>query len=198
MNREELQKVHDALSLLNSMVNCGDQHSSSSVNMTQAAFAILRKPLPPAEGAEAILHRHIDKQSMDELSVNVWPDMLEAMHEFAAQPQPTAEGAEEILESLIESLGEPDNSIHDHSYEIRPLTVNGKCEWWMFHNGVGSGEPLAQWLNKFATLHAQRIADKMVAENLVEFGNMIRDEPNGDIAALAEYFIRTINLKSRG
>lgn len=48
MNREELQKVHDALSLLNSMVNCGDQHSSSSVNMTQAAFAILRKPLPPA------------------------------------------------------------------------------------------------------------------------------------------------------
>jgi hypothetical protein len=80
--------------------------------------------------------------------------------------EPTAEGAEEILASLVESLGEPDNSVTDHSYQIRPLTVEGKREWWMFHNGVGSGEPLAQWLSKFATLHAQKIADKMVEERL--------------------------------
>ena len=77
---------------------------------------------------------------------------------------PPAEGAEEILASLVESLGEPDNSVTDHSYQIRPLTVEGKREWWMFHNGVGSGEPLAQWLSKFAILHAQKIADKMVEE----------------------------------
>lgn len=88
--------------------------------------------------------------------------------EHVEQPQPTAEGAEEILASLVESLGEPDNSVTDHSYEIRPLTVEGKREWWMFHNGVGSGEPLKQWLGNFATLHAQKIADKMVSERLRE------------------------------
>jgi len=80
---------------------------------------------------------------------------------------PPAEGADEILASLVESLGEPDNSVTDHSYQIRPLTVEGKREWWMFHNGVGSGEPLAQWLSKFASLHAQKIADKMVGEKWI-------------------------------
>lgn len=89
------------------------------------------------------------------------------MQEFAAQPQPTAEGAEEILESIVESLGEPIN-IHNHIFEIRPYTVEHKTEWWIFHKEMGSGEPLAQWLNKFATLHAQRIADKMVSERLKE------------------------------
>jgi len=83
-------------------------------------------------------------------------------------PLPPAEGAEEILASLVESLGEPDNSVTDHSYQIRPLTVEGKREWWMFHNGVGSGEPLAEWLSKFAALHAQKIADKIVEERLRE------------------------------
>ena len=80
---------------------------------------------------------------------------------LAEHPLPPAEGAEEILTSLIKSLGEP-TKIHNHIYEIRPYTVEGKTEWWMFHKGVGSGEPLAQWLNKFATLHAQRLAEKMV------------------------------------
>ena len=87
---------------------------------------------------------------------------------LAEHPLPPAEGAEEILASLVESLGEPDNSVTDHSYQIRPLTVEGKREWWMFHNGVGSGEPLAEWLSKFAALHAQKIADKIVEERLRE------------------------------
>ena len=73
--------------------------------------------------------------------------------------------AEEIIESILESLGDPIN-IHNHAFEIRPYTVDHKTEWWMFHNGVGSGEPLAQWLSEFATLHAQKIADKMVSERL--------------------------------
>jgi hypothetical protein len=130
-----------------------------------ADIYLAEHPLPPAEGAEAFLRSH-KISGADFVYTTGFENMVELLREFAAQPQPTAEGAEDILASLIESLGEPDNSIHDHSYEIRPLTVNGKCEWWMFHNGVGSGEPLAQWLQNFATLHAQRIADKMVAEKL--------------------------------
>lgn len=180
---------------------CDEENSKTILNA-------LNPPLPPAEGADwypvakRVLNGFIDNvntyQDGDELYIK-YDTAIEAMREFelSMHEQPTAEGAEEILASLIESLGEPDNSIHDHSYEIRPLTVNGKCEWWMFHNGVSSGEPLAQWLSKFATLHAHRIAEKIVEEKLIEFGNMIRDEPNGDIPALAEYFMRTINLKSR-
>ena len=71
--------------------------------------------------------------------------------------------AEEIIESILESLGDPIN-IHNHAFEIRPYTVDHKTEWWIFHKEVASGEPLAQWLSKFATLHAQKIADKMVSE----------------------------------
>jgi len=87
--------------------------------------------------------------------------------EHVEQPQPTAEGAEEILASIVESLGEPIN-IHNHVFEIRPYTVEHKTEWWIFHKEVSSGEPLAQWLSEFATLHAQKIADKMVSERLRE------------------------------
>ena len=81
--------------------------------------------------------------------------------------QPTAEGAEEIIESIVESLGDP-IYVHNHVFEIRPYTVEHKTEWWIFHKEAGSGEPLAQWLNKFATLHAQQIAEKMVEEKLRE------------------------------
>ena len=73
--------------------------------------------------------------------------------------------AEEIIESILESLGDPIN-IHNHAFEIRPYTVDHKTEWWIFHKEVSSGEPLAQWLSEFATLHAQKIADKMVGERL--------------------------------
>ena len=88
---------------------------------------------------------------------------------------------EKTNEWLAKSLGEPDNSIEDHSYEIRPQTVEGKREWWMFHNGVGSGEPLAQWLSKFATLHAQKIADKMKEANqfILDIAQMLGIETDG-------------------
>jgi len=105
-------------------------------------------PLPPAEGAEAILHRHIDKQSMDELSVNVWPDILEAMTEFAAQQQPTAEDAEEYIKR------------------------NHPQDW----------DDVPQWhideLNDFATLHAQKLADKMVEERLIHMTHRCNDLEN--------------------
>ena len=87
---------------------------------------------------------------------------------YAAQQKPSSSAtAEEIIESILESLGDPIN-IHNHAFEIRPYTVDHKTEWWIFHKEVASGEPLAQWLSKFATLHAQKIADKMVSERYPE------------------------------
>ena len=87
-------------------------------------------------------------------------DIPEAIRAYYA-PLPPAEGAEEILNKL---LGNPDDSINVNSYQIKPLMVDGKAEWWIVHHGVGSGEPLTQWLNEFATLHAQKIADKKYAD----------------------------------
>ena len=75
--------------------------------------------------------------------------------------------AEEIIESILESLGDPIN-IHNHAFEIRPYTVDHKTEWWIFHKEVASGEPLAQWLSEFATLHAQRLAEKIVEEKYAD------------------------------
>ena len=34
---------------------------------------------------EDILSKHVDKKSMDELSENVWPDIVDAMKEYALQ-----------------------------------------------------------------------------------------------------------------
>lgn len=151
------------------------------------------KPLPPAEGAEQIasdlsLTIGLLEAEIDSLKDAYKSDGLNSREYSSAilshktalkilkgntpprnQQQPTAEGAEEIL----------DRHLYDYPWQN-----------WSKKNALKA-------MQEFATLHAQRIADKMVAENLVEFGNMIRDEPNGDIAALAEYFIRTINLKSR-
>ena len=128
-----------------------------------ADLYLAEQPLPPAEGAEQekILTDFAEK--MNTAMVNNDPEFEQIVndHYFDLIEQPTAEGAEEIIDSIVESLGDPIN-IHNHAFEIRPYTVEHKTEWWIFHKEVSSGEPLAQWLSKFATLHAQKIADKMV------------------------------------
>ena len=99
----------------------------------------------------------------------------EEIREFLALPP--AEGAEEILEKYMQGN--------------QSISMEGKKS-----RRVAFGSAIRA-MREFATLHAQRLAEKMVEEKLIEFGNMIRDEPNGDIPALAEYFMRTINLKSK-
>ena len=129
-----------------------DYHRRNNYELQQAVNDILAlDALPPAEGAKKVQ----------------WSGYGELGNISQKPLQPTAEGAEEILASIVESLGEPIN-IHNHVFEIRPYTVEHKTEWWIFHKEVASGEPLAQWLSKFATLHAQKIADKMVSEKLRE------------------------------
>ena len=144
-----------------------------------ADLYLAKHPLPPAEGAEQRIRvRNILQDFYRRGEYELEQAEEDIMRLF--QPQPTAEGAEEILESIVESLGEPIN-IHNHIFEIRPYTVEHKTEWWIFHKEVGSGEPLAQWLQNFATLHAQRIADKMVEEKMRRaLINLLRDEQVAD------------------
>jgi len=71
------------------------------------------------------------------------PDLKRVLNEpVAAQQQPTAEGAEEFL--LAQRNGNDD-----------PITVAISKEGWIYKMVVKA-------MQEFATLHAQRIADKMV------------------------------------
>ena len=75
MKREELKTVHDALSLLNSMVNSGEQHSQTSRSIMELAFEILKNDsayasLSPAEGAEC-KHDYVYKIMADHTAADV-------------------------------------------------------------------------------------------------------------------------------
>jgi len=102
--------------------------------------------------AEEILHEHIDKESMDELSVNVWPDILEAMEAYAAQQK------SEIAQRcpVCGGNGMVPNGFYNTVTGIGSTTsiVPETCRSC---NGTGV---------IFAALHAQKIADKMVEERL--------------------------------
>ena len=56
--------------------------------------------------AEGILHKHINKEYLDELSGNIWSDMLEAMEEYAelkaSQSQPTKIYSEQDIKDEFE------------------------------------------------------------------------------------------------
>ena len=130
-------------------------------------LADLDSLFPPAEGAEQRIRvRNILQDFYRRGEYELEQAEEDIMRLF--QPQPTVEGAEEIIESIVESLGDP-TYIHNHVFEIRPYTIEHKTEWWIFHKEMGSGEPLAQWLNKFATLHAQKMTQENLREELIAY-----------------------------
>jgi hypothetical protein len=97
--------------------------------------------LPPAEGAEAIVKKYEDEYDFKFHWVQR-DRVIRMMREFAAQQQPTAEGAEKL-----------------------------SAKKYLADNGYGSGfnyttNQVAYLMQEFTTLHAQRIADKMVEERL--------------------------------
>ena len=196
------------------VIECSPEDGCQRCNEARVLVAALKNPSPSSATAEEILANHIDKESMDELSVNVWPDMLEAMTEFAAlqrKPQSTAEGAEAVIESRIKHF----NSNH-HTYEGKELRAaldtirrlvppenfatqqqppaegavkpyaymcpvccgNGLVPNGFYNTvtGIGSTTSITPETCRscngtgvvFFTLHAQKIADKMVSERLRE------------------------------
>jgi len=100
---------------------------------------------PPAEGAESAEAFIKRKHPQDWDEIPQWH--IDELNEFAAQQQPTAEGAEEILRKNC-------NTCYSRS--------TGEEEVWSSVSSVLIA------MQDFATLHAQRIADKMVSERLRE------------------------------
>lgn len=104
---------------------------------------ITNAPLPPAEGAEAIVKKYEDEYDFKFHWVQR-DRVIRMMREFAAQPQPTADGAEKL-----------------------------SAKKYLADNGYGSGfnyttNQVAYLMQEFTTLHAQRMAEKMVEERLRE------------------------------
>ena len=124
-----------------------DYHRRNDYELQQAMNDILAlDALPPAEGAEEILHKYVHTINSDGTSLVTFMGALKAMREFAAQQQPTAEGAEEIDDETI-------------AYAAEYQCGTPFSERWI---GFVKG---AKW---HRSLHAQKIADKMVSEMLRE------------------------------
>lgn len=107
-----------------------------------ADLYLAEHPLPPAEGATA---EEFLKGCEHDGSFIPVHEVIRLMNAFAAsqKQQPTAEGAEEILDGFnFMDLGEP---IQTGEFYYRSEVLEA--------------------MNKFATLHAQRLAEKMVEED---------------------------------
>lgn len=74
----------------------------SVINIIKQVLKMSKPKEQEKQTAEEILANHIDKESMDELSVNVWPDMLEAMEEYASQKYPTV--TDEEVKTYIDNM----------------------------------------------------------------------------------------------
>ena len=107
-----------------------------------------RVSLPPAEGAEDIRQlllgwEHYKRDHLRESeALDVEAILLSEYSQIAAQPQPTAEGAEEIL-------------LRQRNGEDKPITYAVGKGGWVY-------KMILRAMTEFATLHAQKLADKMV------------------------------------
>ena len=108
-------------------------------DVTLKAMELSETPLLPAKGVTAEEFLKGCKHDGSYIPVS---EVIRLMNEFAAQQQPTAEGAEEILTNL--------ETYYDFKFH------------WI------ERDRMIRAMHEFATLHAQKIADKMVGERLRE------------------------------
>ena len=134
-----------------------------------ADLYLAEHPLPPAEGAEQLIRvRNILQDFYRRGDYELEQAEEDIMRIFMQQP--TAEGAEEILDRLL----------RDYPWQH-----------WGRENALKA-------MQDFATLHAQKIADKMVEERLrEELGKFIKWYNSGYEQARKPHLIVKEYLKSR-
>ena len=94
------------------------------------------------------------KEEIENIVEQIYFDMEEWKSLALFQPQPTAEGAEEILEGVMVENG--------FTYVSFPAFVENESSIDVF-------DIACKAMTEFATLHAQRLAEKMVEERLREY-----------------------------
>ena len=169
-NEEQRNRVRNILQ---------DFYRRDEYELEQATDDVMRliPSLPPAEGAEEILHKYVHTINSDGTSLVTFMGALKAMREFAAQQQPTAEGAEEIIDDA-------ETILRSHPY-LKVWTET------LFDSEmkVCSIEQALWAIEKAATLHAQKIADKMVEEMRQKLFSMRASKETMDMLSEADRLI---------
>lgn len=184
MTREEMiERLDKVINELYMKVGTGSYNWRCELYDVKEALRKNQIPIPPAEGAEEFLkskgYAETIKHPTDGIIAPTftWSHVIELLQEYVImqKPQPTAEGAEEITAKKY---------LSDHGY------------------GSGtnySSVLVAALMTEFATLHAQRLAEKMVEDELVAF-LIKRDYPHAMQDECVMVMVRNIvseYLKSR-
>lgn len=85
-----------------------------------------------------LFRKLIEKREIKETEIAL---SFEAAINLAATIMRICNIQQEKAQKLIDSLG---HTLPDNKYIVKP---DNKGEWWIEHEGVGSSEPLEQWLN---------------------------------------------------
>lgn len=123
---------------------------ATSIDMTQ--FELNKDTEQCLSDLTALIEEHYVKKEEHEKLVNA---------ALQNKPQPTAEDAEAYLRKHPFLLGE---------------TEDGKD--YLSTDDIELIKQLAPILEEFATLHAQRIAEKMVEERMEQYKAQFKDRPN--------------------
>lgn len=176
MKREELKSIFDALR------NDPQHHLGlGDIRLTiaqQDEILAMFSPLPPAEGAEdddEIILGEPDKLNLQWSGYGVLGNCKQ-------RQQPTSEGAEEIhnIEAMQKCLHRYVNVDEVNRYDTLVFGA------------------MRDYADDFVTLHAQKIADKMVSERLrEELGKFIKWYNSGYEQARKPHLIVKEYLKSR-
>ena len=138
----------------------------------RADFDALELSLPPAEGAEQLTKEQFTAIIEDSVK-DVWYGrrsmnpvkeqtelLVEKLYPLMNKPQPTAEGAGEINKMIGQTKDSISKRYNKNYWEILgDYHSNGR---------LTTNDFIDELLNEFATLHAHKIADKMVSERLRE------------------------------
>ena len=143
MTREEYRKKLSRI--------IGDE--SSVIELMIDLDNVIKHDLPPAEGAKTCWNCGIELRYSPN-GVTAYHCACGAVNPGERLQQPTAEGAKEIL-TAEEFIREKIRQKLEIKGEMKRLWTYG-C----------NGEDALRWSHEFATLHAQKIADKMVEERL--------------------------------
>ena len=162
MTREEYRKKLSRI--------IGDE--SSVIELMIDLDNVIKHDLPPAEGAKTCWNCGIELRYSPN-GVTAYHCACGAVNPGERLQQPTAEGAKEIL-TAEEFIREKIRQKLEIKGEMKRLWTYG-C----------NGEDALRWSHEFATLHAQKIADKMAEERL-------RDEK-----AFTDWCINHVEIESR-
>jgi len=200
MTREELQRDFEREQMIGWMNSQGEPDIDYVMWLEEKILS-----LPPAEGAEAILKNNaclFQEDPFTEMYIGDKDAIIKCINDAIAREQPTAEGAsdlckhEPVLDIEKTDIHYPyfcakcNCKLKEVGLSKQQPTAEGAEEILKKYRGGQSISMEGQkhkrvWfsdaiaaMHEFATLHAQKIADKMVSERLIHMTHRCNDLEN--------------------